>query len=515
MNLKPFSDKRIERWIREGKKFYCFGAGAKLRLLCEKIEDFDKQIVCIADNNQKLWGTFFTTGARDIKIEDPSLISPSTNNYIVLFTTSFFREVSEQLEKSDIWRNVKTAYFFPQKVEVYFQRWYWFFSRLKVQEKIIFRSGNYQYVPGWDYTDNAKALFDYMIAEGYSKKYKMIWMVHDPKEFPEINKVDNTTAISYEWMENGNLIQKLRYFYHLRTAKYLFFTDAMYWTRFCGKEQIRVNLWHGNGFKAKKNKKGNSLNYFFDYTTVSGPLYLDLHAEYFGCDRNKVYDTGLAKEDLLFLPPEKSIGEILNIPHSKKYIFWLPTFRVTIQELKNLNEYELDSETGLPILLKMTYVKELNDLLAKHDMFLIIKLHPIQESSAVRNMNYSNIKVMTHAEVAGTGYQINTLLACADALISDFSSVAVDYVLRDKPLAFVLEDIELYNESRGFVFEPLQDYLPGKELYSFEDMKTFLADVAMGVDSSKEKRHKLLPQMHSHQDGNSRRRILELIGLKE
>lgn len=514
MKLVPFSDKRLLKWIKEGVRFYCFGAGAKLRSLCNRIDNFEKQIACIADNNQKLWGTCFSTGKRDILIEDPMQVCPAGEDYVVLLTTSFYRQVAEQLEASAAWGHVRKAYFFPHKEEVHFYHFYWLYSRLKVKKKIIFRSGNYHYVPGWDYTDNAKALFDYMISEGYNQDYKMIWLVHDPHEYPEINQFRNTVAISYEWVKTGNIIQKFRYFYHLRTAEYLFFTDAMYWTRFCGKEQIRVNLWHGNGFKGKKNKKGAALNTFFDYTTVSGPLYLELHAEYFGCDRDKVFDTGLAKEDLLFEPPERSLSEILNIPETGKYIFWLPTFRVTIPELKSLNEYEIESETGLPVLTKMELVEELNLMLAKLDMFLVIKLHPVQESTAIKDLDLSNIKVLTHMEVAATGYQINTLLSCADALISDFSSVAVDFVLRDKPLAFVLEDEDLYKENRGFVFDPLEDYLPGKELYNFEDMKSFLSDVAQDINPSKEKRQKMLPLMHSHQDGNSRKRILELVGLK-
>lgn len=513
MKLVPFNEKRIHKWMKKGVKFYCFGAGAKLRSLCNKIDGFDEQIVGIADNNSKLWGSNFLAREREIPIERPEQIYPEEKDYIVLLTTSFFEEVAEQLKNIKGWESVKKAYFFPQSEELHFYRFNWIYSRLKVKKKIIFRSGNYHYVPGWDYTDNAKALFDYMMEQGYNKEYKMVWLVHDPKEYPEIKRFKNVTSISYEWVKTGNLIQKLIYFYHLRTAKYLFFTDAMYWTKFCGNGQIRVNLWHGNGFKAKKNKKGAALDAFFDYTTVSGPLYLDLHAEYFGCARSKVFDTGLAKEDLLFMPPEKELHEILQVSKSQKYIFWLPTFRVTIQELKSLNEYEIESETGLPILTKMRFVEELNDLLAELDMCLIIKLHPVQESTAVRNLNLSNIKVLTHKEIAVTGYQINTLLACADALISDFSSVAVDYVLRDKPLAFVLEDVDLYTENRGFVFDPITDYLPGKELYNFADMKEFLSAVAKDIDLSREKRHKLLPLMHSHQDSNSRKRILELIGL--
>ncbi len=513
MRLVPFSDKKVKKWIKEGAVFYCFGAGKKLKSLCKEIDDFEYHIAHIADNNKKIQNTYFSTKNCEILIEDPLQISPLEEKHILLLTTSFYREVAQQLESSDSWRNERKAYFFPHKEELHFYHFYWLYSRLKPQKKIIFRSGNYHYIPGWDYTDNARALFDYMIAEGYNRDYKMIWLVHEPQYHPEIDKICNVKAISYDWPGSGSLIQKIRYFYHLRTAKYIFFTDAMQWTRFCGEGQVRINLWHGNGFKAKKNKNSIALDDFFDYTTVSGPLYLDLHEKYLGCSRDKIFDTGLAKEDLLFLPPVKGLDEILHIPKAGKYVFWLPTFRVTVKALRSLHEYEIESDTGLPVLTTMGKVKELNSLLAELDIFLVIKLHPIQESSAISRLDFSNIKVMSHIEIYQTGFQINSLLALSDALISDFSSVAVDYVLRDKPLAFVLEDEEQYKESRGFVFEPLQDYLPGREIYTFDDMKSFFSEIANGIDSSKEKRHKLLPLMHTHQDGNSCKRILELIGL--
>lgn len=515
MNVYPFSNRKIKKWVKDGKVFYCFGAGAKLRSICREIDGFGNQITHIADNNQKLWGSYFSVADREILIEDPMAITPPTEKYIILFTTSFYKDVAKQLDDSGLWKNVRKAYFFPHKEELHFYHFYWLYSHLKVQNKIIFRSGNYHYIPGWDYTDNAKALFDHMIAKGYNQTYKMIWLVHEPREYPEIRSFNNVRAISYDWSKAKSLIRRIQYFYHLRTAKYLFFTDAMYWTRFCGEGQIRINLWHGNGFKAKKNKKGAALGAYFDYTTVSGPVYLELHEKYLGCSRDKIYDTGLAKEDLLFKPLLKGIDEILHISKAKKYVFWLPTFRVTVQALKSLNEYEIVSDTGLPILTTMEKVEELNNVLAKRDILLIIKLHPIQEGSVISKLEFSHIRVFRHIEIAETGFQINSLLAGADALISDFSSVAVDYVLRDKPLAFVLEDEDLYKESRGFVFDPIEEYLPGKEIYNFEDMKTFLLEVADNIDSSKEKRHKLLPLMHSHQDGNSCERILELIGLKQ
>ncbi len=38
-------------------------------------------------------------------------------------------------------------------------------------------------------------------------------------------------------------------------------------------------------------------------------------------------------------------------------------------------------------------------------------------------------------------------------LVSDYSSVAIDYLLLDRPLGFTLDDYEAYTESRGWVFD--------------------------------------------------------------
>lgn len=113
-------------------------------------------------------------------------------------------------------------------------------------------------------------------------------------------------------------------------------------------------------------------------------------------------------------------------------------------------------------------------------MVMIIKLHPVQRNSIISHLKLSRISVLENQDIASMGFQINTLLSKADALISDYSSVAVDYMLLDRPLAFMLEDVEQYQESRGFVFDNIHDCLPGAELYTYEDLEGFLADVAGG-----------------------------------
>jgi len=43
------------------------------------------------------------------------------------------------------------------------------------------------------------------------------------------------------------------------------------------------------------------------------------------------------------------------------------------------------------------------------------------------------------------------LIGISDGLLSDYSSVAVDYLLLDRPLGYVLADYNIYKEKRGFV----------------------------------------------------------------
>ena len=59
----------------------------------------------------------------------------------------------------------------------------------------------------------------------------------------------------------------------------------------------------------------------------------------------------------------------------------------------------------------------------------------------------------------------------------------------------------------------IHEYLPGMEIYTYGDLEKFLAEVAVGEDSTKDKRRRLIREMHSHQDGNNCRRILEAVGL--
>ena len=247
--------------------------------------------------------------------------------------------------------------------------------------------------------------------------------------------------------------------------------------------------------------------------TVNSDTYAEIHAEEFGCDREQMLVTGLAKQDWLFRGVDLPLNELLGIPESDKYIFWLPTFRMAAEGLERLNEYILDSETGLPIVTTYEKMRELDDVLKSLNIIMIIKLHPVQDNSLIAHKFYSNITIMDNKELTAMDLHINSLLSQADAIISDYSSVAIDFLLLDKPVGFALDDLKEYEQSRGFVFNPIKKYLPGKEIYDFEQFKDFIKEVSKGYDSSWLRRHKLISVFHAFNNGNNCRRILESVGI--
>jgi CDP-glycerol glycerophosphotransferase (TagB/SpsB family) len=84
----------------------------------------------------------------------------------------------------------------------------------------------------------------------------------------------------------------------------------------------------------------------------------------------------------------------------------------------------------------------------------------------------------------------------------------------DRPIAFTLEDLEEYKDSRGFVFDNIQNWLPGYKITNIDDLKTFIYEIADDLDSSSDIRHELFSKMHRYNDNKSSKRICDYFGIK-
>lgn len=509
MTLTKLTEKNINNL--SGKEICCVEKSVSyLEEFCLKYTVLD-QIACIVDTNRRNLGQINFHGRIIDILYISYLIKIDLQKTVIVITSDYYKEIFESvidIFESDI-PDITVYYFANQETEYeefYRER----YADAPLENIIVFRSGPHasSYVKGMDFGDNARALFEYALQIGLNRTYELVWLVRQPEEYSRYAAAENVFFLSYEWSVSEKQAERDMYYRCLCLAKYIFFTDAYGFARNCRKDQIRVQLWHGCGFKTRVNFVRCENRY--EYTTVISDLYADIHADIYGLRKDQILVTGYAKQDWLFHIQREDIIK-LQIPNAQKYIFWLPTFRSTEHKLEQLNEYVLKSETGLPIVNTRERMDALNDILAERNIVLLIKLHPFQDRNEVFCEEYSNIHLIENRDLADWDIPINRLLGQADALISDYSSAAVDYMLLDRPIAFMLEDVEEYENSRGFVFDNIRDWLPGKEIFNFDEVCDFVKEVAGGEDITAQKRRVLKEKMHGFNDDRSCRRILSAL----
>lgn len=470
------------------------------------------KVIAVIDKNGRISGNRKIENVEVMVTLPKILLNYVEEKISIIITCDYYKEIIEEIKSMCISCEWKIFYYMTSqaKKEMKYRKKY---ENHELENIIVFRSGptRSQYIEGTDFYDNSRALFEYMVENGYNEKYELIWLVKEPDKFKNYSSIKNVKFLSFDWEDSDNEQELDEYYRALCLAKYLFTTDAYGFARNFRKDQKRIQLWHGCGFKTRTNF--NRCENRYDYTTVVSDLYKEIHKDIYGLREEQVLVTGYAKHDWLFKPYEKDLSLLLDTKKSSKYIFWLPTFRVADDKLGNLTEYEINPDTGLPIVINYEQMQMLNDLLFKLDITLIIKLHPFQKNLLVKDYEFSNIAVIKNSDISDKDLIINRLLASADAFISDYSSAAVDFLNADKPIAFTLDDVEEYKNSRGFVFDNIQEWLPGKEVWNFDDFCEFIKEIAEGKDTSKEKREKVAKKMLKYRDNNNCKRIVETLNI--
>ena len=142
-----------------------------------------------------------------------------------------------------------------------------------------------------DFSDNGRALFEYMIKKGYNKRYEIVWLVEEPHKY----KKHVTQNVRFVKKINSLCnCRSLKFLYYACTSKFIFITHSMNWLLMKKKSQTLVNLWHGCGYKAAK---GNSEKIKFDYCLVPGTVFVDTKKEFFMCSEDKLLPLGYPRYD--------------------------------------------------------------------------------------------------------------------------------------------------------------------------------------------------------------------------
>lgn len=348
-----------------------------------------------------------------------------------------------------------------------------------------------------DFDCNGGALYDYLIKHNYNKKYKIVWLLRNEKPS---NLPDNVECL-YLFRPS------IRKAYYLCVAKY-YFAD-MDLPKKLREDQISCYLTHG-GIVIKNVRGLINMTDDVDYVLSSSPNYDEIMAKTYSMpypDKRMIH-VGYPSNDVLFIGEADEIYKITSKCY-KKVILWMPTFRKL--KSSDRNDSIKEQPLGIPLVESVSQLKHLNEILFELDVLLIIKIHPMQDLTTIRDLqDMTNIKILTGENVKKLDVDNYRLMKCADAFISDYSSAIYSYLLLNRPIAFVLSDEKDYK--LGMVETPV-DFLVGEKIYTFEDFLKFIEDVYYGRDEYTKQREELMDWLYSYRDGKSCERLVKFLNM--
>lgn len=268
--------------------------------------------------------------------------------------------------------------------------------------------------------------------------------------------------------------ESLTYFFYYLTTKYIFFTHGSFLKKLT-KNQVTVNIWHGLPYKKIRKMVGGE-DLLATYTVGTSPPTQKIFAESFGVREESVVPTGYPRNDQL-VRAKKNRKVILQSLDEQLLAFdnvliWLPTYRNNTVGVRR----EDGRETGNPFYIQDFEVERFNQLLADNNSLCIVKPHPM--AIKYRNRSLSNLLFIDDVWLAGRGITLYHLVGCTDYLISDVSSIMLDYLILNQPILCMSSDFEEYRKTRGFYFADIENWIPARICTEqdefFEELKKVL-----------------------------------------
>ncbi len=287
-------------------------------------------------------------------------------------------------------------------------------------------------------------------------------------------------------------------------ARYVFFTHPCF-TRKFPLDVVSVNVWHGMPIKKIGMMIQNDPPISSRYALATSPFWADIMVRSIA-PHGAVLPIGLPRNDRLFSNRER-VMEKLGLSGGVRLVSWLPTYRKSVRGLPRTDGIESGNVFEMPDI----DPDALNGYLASRNAVLLVKPHPMAGFDASRT--WSNLLIVDDAWLRGRSLSLYEFLGATDLLISDISSVVIDYLLLDRPVIHAFSDLGEYESSRGFTVEPIHDWFAGSVATNSRELHDALERVFQGNDPEAEKRRNVLELSHTHRDGKATQRLLEIVGL--
>ena len=354
------------------------------------------------------------------------------------------------------------------------------------QNKVVLSSYD-----GMGYCCNGKYIAEYLLRNHYS--VKLVWIVSDDHIDdvpPQISKVVRGSP---------------EYYIEILTAK-VYITNTVHELYEHKREgQFYINTWHGYGpFKLTEGDVNKDVASRERYQKSNGASDLFITASTFYTHvyrrsfyyQGEVLECGAPRNDVFFRGNDfgTKIRKKYKIPLEKGIVLYAPTYRDLSGD--TIERYKLNWEYILGAL-QERFGKE---------YVVVYKLHHYMHKLASE-------KGLYEGAVEATFYpDVQELLAAADIVFTDYSSLMWDFSLQRRPVFLYQNDVDEYTNDRGFY--ALVSEWPYPKAHSQEE----LAEQILNFDESKyiSELNTFLKKYGSCDDGHACEklvcRILEVMG---
>ncbi|GAA4908253.1 CDP-glycerol glycerophosphotransferase [Stackebrandtia albiflava] len=344
---------------------------------------------------------------------------------------------------------------------------------------------------GKQYSDSPRALHEAL--RGRDDGLRHVWVTKDAQA-PIPDGVERVEHGSRAWCEA------------LATSRYVVAsTHLPYWFR-RREGQTVAQTWHGIGFKR--------VGFDIESVQFSNKAYLRKVAQEtpnwsflispnaFSTEilrrafryEGEIIEIGSPRNDLLISGDRAELSrrlkDDLGIPQDRKLILYAPTWRDN--EYHRVGQYKFDMRLDVsrfPARLKEEYA-------------LLVRRHPNTIDDLLGYGNGFVYDVANHPDV-------RQLLAAADVLISDYSTISLDFANTGRPIIFYTYDLAHYRDQlRGFYFD-LENEGPGPVLETTDEVVEALCDLPKTQRDYAE-RYARIREIFGHaEDGHATDRFIE------
>ena len=269
----------------------------------------------------------------------------------------------------------------------------------------------------------------------------------------------------------------------------------------------RVHLWHGLTYKPVElgNIKGKYSKFKarifrrlikYDIMVSTSDYWTKiLYQKYFLS--KEILNFGYPRNDVLFRKPDAL--DLTKVDNHKfatlqtekkqgsKIIIYAPTFR--------------DKDRSDAFSSGYLDFKQMNEFLSESNLILVLKFHPRNKNSYPDFSNIMNID---------KNFDIYPVMGLSDLLITDYSSIYIDYLILDRPIIFFNYDYEEYMNHNRSLQNSFLDTIPGVVTKNQKDLQEEIINhLIYNLDPLAKKRTNLKNLSYEYLDGNSSKRIYD------